>query len=107
MSDPSSVITDAREWRYFKMLTNTKTGMLGEERSLSLDMKCLFVRAGIITSKSADEGSSPKRLVIQALGYILYLTKFMYSLSFIELYLFIHFALSILKLFTLGYNSSN
>ena len=29
---------------------------------------------------TTDEGSSPKRLVIQALGYILNLTKFMYLL---------------------------
>ena len=29
---------------------------------------------------TTDEGSSPQRIEIQALGYILYLTKFMYSL---------------------------
>ena len=28
---------------------------------------------------TTDEGSSPKRIVIQALGYILYLTNFMYA----------------------------
>ena len=28
---------------------------------------------------TTDEGSSPKRLVIQALGYIIYLMDFMYS----------------------------
>ena len=30
---------------------------------------------------TTDEGSSPKRIVIQALGYVLYLTKFMSNLS--------------------------
>ena len=32
---------------------------------------------------TADEGSSPKHIVFQALGYILYLTYFMYSLVII------------------------
>ena len=36
-----------------------------------------------LKTQSTDEGSSPKRLVIQALGYILNLTKFMYLLVII------------------------